>query len=124
MCEGQTQKNVNKYFILQVYYFYDLTFILRESKSIELQFLGVFSITEIILSFSVLQRLFLWCFSAPCWLVGKVVFYLLLAALAVLLSILRFTQQVWEGQRLQRAGSRRPGIPEGVRFLGVPPAPD
>lgn len=104
--------------------FYYLIFILRESKSIELQFLGFFSITEIILSFSGRQRLFLWCFSAPCWLVGKVVFYLLLAALAVLLSILRFTQQVWEGQRLQRAGSRRPGIPEGVRFLGVSPAPD
>ena len=46
----------------------------------------------------------------------NVVFYLL-AALSVLLSILRFTQQVRKGQWFQRAGSRRPGIPERVRFL-------
>lgn len=51
-------------------------------------------------------------------------FYLLLAALWMLLSILGFPQQVGEGQRLQGAGARGSGIPEWVVVPWIPPAPD
>lgn len=51
-------------------------------------------------------------------------FYLLLAALPVLLSVLGFPQQVGEGQRLQGARAGGSGIPERVGVPRVPPAPD
>ena len=41
-------------------------------------------------------------------------FYLLLAAVPVLLSVLGFAQQVREGQRFQGAGAGGSGIPERV----------
>lgn len=59
--------------------------------------------------------------TAPRWPGAAAEQYLLLAAVPVLLGLLCFAQQVWEGQWLKRAGARRPGIPEGVAVPRVPP---
>lgn len=50
--------------------------------------------------------------------------YLLLAAVPVLLGVLRFSQQVRERQRLQGTGAGGSGIPERVAVPGVSPAAD
>lgn len=51
-------------------------------------------------------------------------FYLLLAALSVLLSVLGFSQQVGEGQRFEGARAGGSGIPKRVGVPRVPPTPD
>lgn len=51
-------------------------------------------------------------------------FYLLLAALSVLLSVLGFSQQVGEGQRFEGARAGGSGIPERVGVPRIPPAAD
>lgn len=59
--------------------------------------------------------------TAPQWPGAAAERYLLLAAVPVLLGLLCFAQQVGEGQRLERPGAWRPGVPEGVAVTGVTP---
>lgn len=53
---------------------------------------------------------------------GSAGFYLLLAVLQVMLSVLRFSQQVGEGQRFEGFGAGGSGIPKRVGVPGVSPA--